>query len=283
MILLCSLAVAKSAMAAKVQIIFDDWEGPPVRVFLSRPAGLKPERPMVFLMHGAGRNAEDDRDRWHDLALEHDVLLVVPEFNEAAIASSPGYKLGNVANENGDLENRDLWSFSAIELIFDDIRNRFEMSTETYFLYGHSTGAQFVHRYLYFVPEANLAGVVLANADWYTMPDFETEFPYGLKNSGVNRAQLAAALQLPVTIMLGDQDSDPEHTSLRDTPEALLQGENYMLRGVAFFEAARAMASELNLPYAWNLSMVKNADDKDQKMASAAMELLLKDVVSADD
>lgn len=283
MILLCSLAVAKSAMAAKVQIIFDDWEGPPVRVFLSRPAGLKPERPMVFLMHGAGRNAEDDRDRWHDLALEHDVLLVVPEFNEAAIASSPGYKLGNVANENGDLENRDLWSFSAIELIFDDIRNRFEMSTETYFLYGHSTGAQFVHRYLYFVPEANLAGVVLANADWYTMPDFETEFPYGLKNSGVSRAQLAAVLQLPVTIMLGDQDSDPEHTSLRDTPEALLQGENYMLRGVAFFEAARAMASELNLPYAWNLSMVKNADDKDQKMASAAMELLLKDVVSADD
>ena len=56
-----------------------------------------------------------------------------------------------------------------------------------------------------------------------------------------------------------------------------------MIRGIAFFEAARAMASELNLPYAWNLSMVENADDKDQRMASAAMEILLKDVGSADD
>ena len=281
--LLYSMAVANTALAAKVQILFDDWEGPPLKVFLSRPSGLAPDRPVVFLMHGASQNAETFRNQWHELAVEHDVLLVFPEFDQADFAGSSGYSFSNVLKENGEIKHRGSLPFSAIELIFDDIRTRFEMSTETYSLYGQSSGAQFVQRFLYFFPDASLAQLVLADADWYTMPDFETEFPWGLKNSTVNNAQLAAALQLPVTIMLGGQDIDPEYASLPGDPEVMVQGENTLERGVAFYQAARARASELSLPFTWSLSMVEKADRKNREMVSAAMEVLLRNVESADD
>ena len=67
----------------------------------------------------------------------------------------------------------------------------------SYLLYGHSAGAQFVHRYLYFVPEARVAKVVAANAGWWTLPDLAVGFPYGLRGSVVHEAGLKAMLQRP--------------------------------------------------------------------------------------
>ena len=69
-------------VAAKIQFKFDAWAGPVIRVFVTRPVGIAPDRPVVFVMHGVNRNADDYRDQWHALAIEHDFLLVVPEFSQ---------------------------------------------------------------------------------------------------------------------------------------------------------------------------------------------------------
>lgn len=275
--LVCSLLVAAPAEAAKVRILFENWDGPPIKVFIARPSGLKPDRPVVFVMHGVGRNAEEYRDQWHELALAHDFLLLVPEFNRADFAGADGYNLGSVFDNNGSSRLRALWSFSAIESIFDDVRRRFEMTTDAYSIYGHSAGAQFVHRFLFHVPNARLIQAVAANAGWYTMPDFDVEFPYGLKDSAVSREQLAGALQLPVTILLGDQDTDPEHPSLRRTPEVMAQGDHRVARGMAFFDAARNAALDLDVPFAWRVSIVEGADHDNRLMAPAAVTFLLKE------
>jgi poly(3-hydroxybutyrate) depolymerase len=43
--------------AAKVQYLLKSWNGPALRVFVTRPVGLTPDRPVVVVMHGMNRDA----------------------------------------------------------------------------------------------------------------------------------------------------------------------------------------------------------------------------------
>jgi len=51
-------------------------------------------------------------------------------------------------------------------------------------MFGHSAGAQFVHRYITFMPQGHLRAAVAANSGWYTLPDQTLKLPYGLKHTG---------------------------------------------------------------------------------------------------
>ena len=155
------------------------------------------------------------------------------------------------------------------------MRQRFGMTVEGYAIYGHSAGAQFVHRFLFHVPNARVTRAVAANAGWYTMPDLATGYPYGLKDSAVTREMLEQAMQRPLTILLGEDDTDPEHPSLRRTPEALAQGLHRFARGQAFFAAGQAASLDLGVPFAWQLATVPGADHDNRLMAPAAIPYLL--------
>jgi len=269
------LLPAADAGAAKIRIVVKTPAGLEQRVYLTRPAVLAPDRPVVFVMHGMKRNAAEYRDQWHELAKKHEFLLVVPEFSERSFPGPEAYNLGNVFDEKGKLQPKTAWSFSAIEPIFDEVRRRYGMTARGYALYGHSAGAQFVHRFLYHVPRARVTRVVAANAGWYTMPVFNVEYPYGLRNSVVSSLDLAAALQLPLTVLLGDQDIDPEHQNLNRQPEAQVQGEHRLARGQAFFDSAVDASERLGVPFGWQLLTVPGADHDNSLMAPAAVPLLL--------
>jgi hypothetical protein len=51
-----------------------------------------------------------------------------------------------------------------------------------YDMYGHSAGAQFVHRYLQFYDSPKVKKAVAANAGWYTFPNEAINYPYGIKS-----------------------------------------------------------------------------------------------------
>lgn len=263
------------AEAAKIQYRFTDWNGPALRVFVTRPVGMAPDRPVVFVMHGVNRNALEYRDQWHDLAVAYDFLLVVPEFSQRSFPGPEAYDLGNVFEDQGTVRDKSEWSWSAIEGIFDDVRSRFGMSVDSYSLYGQSDGAQFAHRFIFYAPEARVNRIVVANAGWYMMPDFGVAFPYGLGDSAVDRSRLEQSLQLPVTILLGEEDTDTDHDKLRRTPEAMAQGPNRLARGQAFFNAARESARQLGVPFNWSLETVPWAGHDNGLMAPAAIPYLL--------
>jgi len=262
-------------MAAKIRYDFKDWSGPSMRVYASRPAGLAGDRPVVFVMHGVNRNADDYRDQWHDLAMKHNFLLIVPEFSQENFPGSKGYNLGNLVDSKGKARPKRSWSYSAIEPIFDDVRRRFRMKTDRYSLYGHSAGSQFVHRFIFHVPSARVSQIVSANAGWYMMPDFQVAYPYGLGGSVITPEMLASAMQLPVTILLGDQDIDPDHPNLRRAPEAMAQGAYRLARGQAFFRQAQDYAGRTGIPFNWSLELVPGADHDNKLMAPAAIPFLL--------
>ena len=253
---LLAVTWCETLAAAKVRFTFDGWQGPALRVYVSRPAALAADRPVVFIMHGTNRNADDYRDQWHQLAIEHDFLLVVPEFRDSDFPGAAGYNLGYQYDGSGQPRPQALWSYSAIEPLFEDVRKRFSLTAERYALYGHSAGAQFVHRYLFHVPQARVSRIVPANAGWYMMPDYSAAYPYGLGGSTITPEQLAGAMGLPVTLLLGDQDIDPEHPNLRRTPEALAQGAFRLERGQNFYAAASAYAERQGVPFNWQLALV---------------------------
>jgi hypothetical protein len=260
-LLLLLLLVATAAEAAKIRITVESPGGIQQYVYLSRPVNLAPDRPVVFVMHGMQRNADEYRDQWHDLAMEHDFLLVVPQFSDQNFPETESYNLGNLFDGEGQL--------------FDEVRRRFGMTAGSYALYGHSAGAQFVHRFLMYVPEARVSRAVAANAGWYTMPDFGIAYPYGLKDSAVTEGMLERALQQPLTVLLGEEDTNPDHPSLRRTPEALAQGPHRFARGEAYFSAGQAAARRLDVPFRWRLETVPGADHDNRLMAPAAIPYLL--------
>lgn len=264
-----------SAEAAKIRFRFDAWDGPRINVYVSRPVGLAPDRPVVFVMHGTNRNADEYRDQWHALALEHQFLLVVPEFNRRNFPGAGGYNLGRQQDESGQPLPKSQWSYAAIEPLFDDVVERFGMTATRYALYGHSAGAQFVHRFIYFTSQARVSQIVSANAGWYMMPDFNKAYPYGLGDSMVTLEMLQAALRLPVTILLGEEDTDPEHPNLRTTSQAMAQGAYRLQRGQRFFDTARNQAQRLGVPLNWRVVTVPGADHDNRLMAPAAIPYLL--------
>jgi len=269
------LSWAQPAQAARIKYVFKSWSGPDLNIYVTRPVNLAADRPVVFVMHGTRRNADEYRDQWHDLANEHDFLLVVPEFSKRDFPGSDRYNLGNVFDSDGSVNPESNWSYSAVEKIFDDVKKRFGMSVNAYSLYGHSAGAQFVHRYIFYVPDARVKRIVAANAGWYMLPDFNTAFPYGLQGSAIDRKRLEKSLQLPVTILLGEKDTDPDHENLRQTPEAMEQGDHRLARGLYFYETARATAEQLGVPFNWERVIVQGAGHDNRLMAPAAVPYLL--------
>ena len=143
-----------------------------------------------------------------------------------------------------------------------------------YTLFGHSAGSQFVHRFLYYMPEARVSRYLAGNAGWYTMPEFDTEYPYGLENAAISEEQLVDAFQKDVVILLGKEDIDTTDPDLRNTPEAKRQGINRLARGLTYYSAAQANAEKLGVDLQWQLVLVDDAGHKNGQMAPAAALLV---------
>ncbi len=266
--------VGHSAEAARHISFTFEQAGYQVRVWYSLPAQATPDTPVVIVMHGVARDGERYLADWMPLAQEGKFLLVVPEFSKEQFPGETGYIFGNTVDKAGAALPRERWSFSMIEPVFDAVKARTGNKTERYRLYGHSAGAQFVQRFVYFVPAARVERIVSANAGWYMLPDLSVAFPYGLKNTPVAEADLRHALALPMTILLGTADIDPVLHSLRHTPESDAQGPYRLARGKFFFAQAAEAAQRYQLPLRWQLAFAPDIDHDDARMAPFAMKAL---------
>ena len=72
------------------------------------------------------------------------------------------------------------WTISTVDRLINDAFRRLGESPRPIYLYGHSGGGQFVHRYMMFGRAERIVRAVAANSGWYRMPDPDTRFPCGL-------------------------------------------------------------------------------------------------------
>lgn len=254
---------------------FSGWAGPAVPVKTYVPVRRDALTPIVIVMHGASRDAPRYYEDWKVLAESQGFILAVPYLSKDHFPGSAAYNLGDVFDpETGKQRATDQRTFALIEPLFDEIVSRVDGEQEGYVLYGHSAGSQFVHRFMFYVPEARASKFIAANAGWYTMPDFSIDYPYGLKDSGLQPDDMAAIYAKPLVLLQGRADTDKNADKLRKTPEAERQGANRLERGLAMHRLGKAYAEEMGAEFNWQLRIVKGADHDNAKMAPAAATLI---------
>lgn len=242
----------------------------PQRVFFHRPASWKPDRRVVFVMHGLGRNADGYRDAWAPLADRYGFLLICPEFSNSKYPRSAWHTYGGW-RETDDPQRR---AFAVPDRVFAELPARFGVTATKYSLYGHSAGAQFTHRYLLLAPSTNVDQAIAANAGWYTMPVFDQPFPYGLAGTGLTPDDVRRFLTRPLVLQLGEADTDPDHESLRRNASADRQGLHRYARGLNYMAVAKREAEALGVRLAWRVVTVPGADHDNNKMAASAAAVL---------
>ena len=176
-----------------------------------------------------------------------------------------------------------MYVYAEIERLFGLITNKLGGKQPGYYLFGHSAGAQFVHRMLTFLPNARVIGAVAANAGWYTLPvraeQPQFTMPYGLQHTPVEDAALKTLFSRNLTILLGELDTatGDDDPNVRDTPEACFQGKNRLERGKNYFQAGEREARRLGTDFHWRVATVHKAHHRASDMLPSAVPFLFVD------
>lgn len=248
----------------------------PVPVWYDAPADPSTAE-IVIVMHGTGRSAPDYLADWEPLLRDRGVLLLVPEFSAADYPGAASYNLGNMLDEQGGLLPEEQWSFHVVEALFDFVVAQVHSDATDFALFGHSAGAQFVHRFIEFVPKHRVRVAVAANAGWYTVPDDSVRFPYGLQGGPARETDMESAFSSDLVILLGADDIDPENESLRHDERSDAQGVNRLERGMHFYLTSRDVAARRPTPFSWRLIVTPGIAHSHSEMARIAAPLLLDD------
>ncbi|GAA1252005.1 hydrolase [Microbacterium phyllosphaerae] len=248
----------------------------PIPVYYVTGARATEQATIIVVMHGVERNAADYRNTWTELVRDRDVVVVAPQFSDDEFPDAENYNLGGLADAEGsnDDDSRVLdGAYGYIEPLFEDARDRIGGGQSGFSMFGHSAGAQFVHRYVEFVPHAPVDVAVAANAGWYTMPDDSARFPFGLDGPDAPDFDATAAFGRQLIVLLGTDDVGTKN--LRRDPDASAQGDTRLERGREFFDRSMRAAEQDGVAFRWELHEVPGVDHDQVAMAAAAVHYLL--------
>ena len=162
-------------------------ENDSIKVHYYKPKDYKANYSILIVLPGGGRNGDGYRDKWIDLAEEYNLLILSPSYSEKYYPKVEDYNLGRFSNSslikgsNKKSNLKEEWIFDDFDRVFDATVKIVGSTEKTYDIFGHSAGGQIAHRLVLFNPNTKVNRIVAANSGWYTLPNFDTEFPYGLK------------------------------------------------------------------------------------------------------
>lgn len=245
----------------------------PLTVHVFRPNRFNGRTGRIwFVMHGTGRDATRYLQNAIPVAEHYQVLVLVLEFSRQDYPTGDAYTLGVVSQGRADAraaaEGR--WRSSQkmiymeIERTFDAVRGLLQSQQPGYFIFGHSAGAQFVHRLLTFVHCPRVLGAVAANAGWYTLPTIDEKqplFPYSLRGTPREFQDPRTLLAAPLTLLLGTRDtqSHDEDPHLRASAGAMAQGPHRLARGMFYYQLGVQAARRANVRLGWKVQRAEGA------------------------
>ena len=278
--------VLKTPGTGRLEI--NSLQGKPLTVHVFRPSQFDSATGRIwFVMHGTGRDAERYLKSAMPVAERHQVLVMVLEFSRNDYPSGDAYTLGVVtrgrvdahAAEEGRWRSPLQTPYMEIERTFSTVREVLQNRQLGYYLFGHSAGAQFVHRLLSFIRCPRVLKAVAANAGWYTLPTTDEKwppFPYSLRGAAREFQDPRQVLAAPLTVLLGTRDTrgKEEDSNLRASAGAMAQGPNRLQRGMTYFEVGQQAALSANLPLAWKVQLVSDAGHEVAEVIAPAGQLL---------
>ena len=242
----------------------------PLVLHAARPRQYDAATPVLFAHHGVRRNGRDYRDYWLDLVDEARVLAIAIEFPEASFPEYLWYHFGNLHTKDGTPNPREAWTFGIDVRLFEQLHAQGVTSRQSYGLFGHSAGGQYVHRMLSFGFRDEVAVAVSANAGTYAMPDLSTPWPFGLGETDVDTEGLRALLAFPITVMAGTEDVLTTGRFFPKGPRSMRQGATRYERAQNYVQSGHAAAAALHTSCAWKVIDVPGVGHDGKGMSAAA-------------
>ena len=252
---------------------FQNWSKPNLDVFYHLPDVIDENTKILFIVHGNSRNADDYLKVWIKLSEGKNVALFAPHFKRNSFIS---FNTLQMSTSNGVIRaNTDLYLNNSIDTLFEFIKSKFNLKSRRYDIYGHSAGAQFVHRYLLMSEDPQVNTAVAANAGWYTFLN-GADFPYGVKNTPISLSDnnIKKFLSMDLHILIGSNDIDV-NSSINKSNGAQNQGLNRFQRAKNFFEYTESIVEQNNLEFNWQYQVVSGAPHSNKVMSRAAVLILL--------
>ena len=270
------------------KIRFQAKDGNTLTAYTYRATGFSADHgPIVFILHGATRNAIDYLNRFKPLAEKYAALAIAPEFPESIYGpGSDRYTLA-VGSKKTPYTNTYLpkewrttenYLYSEIEHLFEAVKRQLGSGECTYRIWGHSAGGQFVHRLLTFRSDARVASAVAVNAGFYTLPTFGNGsdpnyfMPYGLQGTPLQNEAVRRLLQAPLVVLVGELDTDTgdESGSVRNSTAANFQGINRRQRAEFYYRMGEKEADRLGVKFGWRFAIVPEAGHSSRKVGPSA-------------
>ncbi len=236
----------------------------PVNLFYHIPDRCNSASPIMFAIHGNGRDAELSRDLLIDESERYRFILLAPEFSRTHYPGSDAFHMGNIF-EDGDnpsgstLNDEAEWTYSIFDPIFEWFRDTIGSDAQVYDLFGHSAGGQVAHRFFIYKPNSKVHRVVAGAPGWYTVPDTGITFPYGTGGSLAVETYPDDLFDRRLIVVVGSEDIDPNSAGLRHNAIVDLQGLNRLDRARHFHARSAELADEAERTYRWELHIIPNA------------------------
>ena len=259
--------------AAKLdKFTFTSWNKPNLDIFYYLPKTIDDETKIFFVVHGNNRNADDYLKTWIRLTKDENIAIFAPQFKKTSFIN---FNTLQMSTSNGKIRtNTDLYLNNSIDILFEYIKSKFKLADNLYDIYGHSAGAQFVHRYLLLSDNPKVNKAVAANAGWYTFLN-GADFPYGVKNPPVSLtdSNVKNFLSTKLYILIGTNDIDV-NSSINKSVGAQKQGINRLQRAENFFKYTESIVKQNNLKFNWKYQAVPGAPHSNKVMSKAAVLIL---------
>lgn len=233
---------------------------PPAGCQLFLPASPGPATGLLVSVHGISRNAAEHLRGFAPLAAAHDVAVLAPVFPPAAF---PDYqRLGR--------PGMGLRADDALQTMLDRLIRQVGLSPRRFHLFGHSGGAQFVHRYVMAYP-GQVARYVASAAGWYTLPDAAVPYPLGIDARDALPGLAFDPedfLRVPGAVLVGARDRK-RGTALRKAPVVdRVQGVTRIARAEHWVGAMNAAAAGHGLLPPVSLQVVSGAGHRFAEMVT---------------
>ena len=254
------------------RVLYASWDKPDVEILYRLPKEINENTKVIFIIHGNSRDVERYINLWLEPSKDKNVILVAPHFTRSnysnfgtlQIARSSGKILKNQSN---NLKN-------SLSSFFTYFKNKYDLQTSTYSIFGFSAGSQFAHRYLLFSDDIQVDRVVLGSAGWYTFLNDEP-YPYGMRNMPIERERYEWYLSREVLFILGAKDNDPNHESLNNSKGAKQQGSNRFERGQNYFKNLVIFSEENEIAFRWRYKVIDDLDHSTSAISENAFPFLL--------
>jgi pimeloyl-ACP methyl ester carboxylesterase len=202
--------------------------------WIINPAG-NPAAPAIVAVHGITRGVEEMVTHLAPRTRATGRTLVVPHFDKT---HWPRY-------QRAACKNRADWSLIRL---MDALRAEAAVSPMPFDLSGFSGGAQFAHRFAWLYPD--LAGrLCLTAPGWWTLPDPQAAWPYGMGSAPRDRAQgfrlranLRRFLDREILVCVGRQDVERDSNLRTGVPVDERQGPHRLARARRWYAETRAAA-----------------------------------------